>query len=89
DYLIRPVEVLREAVRVLRPGGVAVLTFSNRCFPTKAIHGWLTTDENGRVAIVREYLERAGFENVTTESRTTPSPGGDPLYAAWAYSVSN
>ena len=40
DYLIHPVEVLREAARVLRPGGVVVLTFSNRCFPTKAVRGW-------------------------------------------------
>jgi SAM-dependent methyltransferase len=37
DYLVRPVEVLREAARVLRPGAPLVLTFSNRCFPTKAI----------------------------------------------------
>jgi SAM-dependent methyltransferase len=84
DYLVRPVEVLREVARVLRPGGVVVLTFSNRCFPTKAVRGWLATDEAGRVAIVRAYLERAGFTGVTTALRTDPRSGGDPLYAAWA-----
>lgn len=84
DYLVRPVEVLREAARVLTPGGAVVLTFSNRCFPTKAVQGWLATDEDGRVAIVRAYLEHAGFEGVTTELRTQRRLRRDPLYAAWA-----
>lgn len=84
DYLIHPVEVLRDVLRVLRPGGVVVLTFSNRCFPTKAVRGWLNTDEDGRVAIVQAYLEQAGFGNVTTELRTERRLGGDPLYGAWA-----
>lgn len=86
DYLLRPVEVLRETARVLRPGGVVVLTFSNRCFPTKAVRGWLSTDEDGRVAIVRAYLERAGFTGVMTALRTARNSTGDPLYAAWARS---
>lgn len=87
DYLVRPVEVLREVARVLRPDGLVVLTFSNRCFPTKAVLGWLATDEDGRVAIVRAYLERAGFDDVTTELRTERRWGRDPLYAAWARST--
>ena len=87
DYLIHPVEVLREAARVLRPGGVVVLTFSNRCFPTKAVRGWLATGEEGRVAIVRDYLEQAGFEAVTTALRTKRRLGRDPLYGAWARSI--
>src|SRR6266852_3580387 len=44
QYLVRPVEVLREVARVLRPLAPLVITFSNRCFPTKAIACWRLFD---------------------------------------------
>ena len=85
DYLTRPIEVFREVARVLRPGGAFVLTFSNRCFPTKAIRAWLANDEPGRVEIVRQYFLRAGgFEAPVAQRRTPMASGGDPLYAVWA-----
>ena len=41
DYLTRPLEVFREMHRCLKPGGLAVMSFSNRCFPTKGeCGGW-------------------------------------------------
>ena len=87
DYLVRPVEVLREAARVLRPGGQIVITFSNRCFPTKAIRGWLATDDEGHCAIVLDYLSRVGAFTEAEASLRTPRTrdyGGDPLYAVVA-----
>jgi SAM-dependent methyltransferase len=85
DYLVRPVEVLREAARVLRPQGVVVITFSNRCFPTKAIRGWLLTDDASHLAIVRAYLEQAaGFGPGSAQRRTPEVWHGDPLYGVWA-----
>ena len=45
DYLTRPLEVFREINRVLRPGGKAIMSISNRCFPTKAIQIWLQTGD--------------------------------------------
>ncbi len=87
DYLVRPVEVLAEAARVLKPGAPLVLTFSNRCFPTKAVHGWLATDEAGRCAIVARYVRQAGgFDAAEVSLRTPAAPPyrGDPLYAVVA-----
>ena len=37
DYLSQPLEVFKEMNRVLKPGGVAYMSFSNRCFPTKVV----------------------------------------------------
>lgn len=37
DYLTRPIEVFKEMHRVLKPGGQAIMSFSNRCFPTKGV----------------------------------------------------
>jgi SAM-dependent methyltransferase len=85
DYLVRPVEVFGEVARVLRPGGRFVVTFSNRCFPTKAIRGWLATDDRGHLQIVAAYFAAADrFRDLRGERRPT-SPGGDPLYAVWAH----
>ncbi len=84
DYLTRPLEVFAEVARVLRPDGMFVCTFSNRCFPTKAIRGWLSTDDEGHCAIVSAYFEfTAGFAEPTVQLRNPGAPG-DPLYAVWA-----
>jgi SAM-dependent methyltransferase len=84
DYLVDPVAVFAEVGRVLRPGGRFVVTFSNRCFPTKAVRGWLSTDDRGHVEIVRRYFALSGaFEPARAELRS-PAELGDPLYGVWA-----
>jgi SAM-dependent methyltransferase len=89
DYLVRPLEVFDEAARVLRPDGPLVCTFSNRCFPTKAIRGWLATDDSGHVAIVEEYFRQSdGWDEPVAQLRTPPGHLGDPLFAVWARSLS-
>lgn len=85
DYLTRPVEVFADVARVLRPGGTFVCTFSNRCFPTKAIRGWLTTDDAGRCDLVKRYFELAhAFAAPTINVAIAAGLGSDPLYAVWA-----
>jgi SAM-dependent methyltransferase len=94
DYLVRPLEVFDEVARVLRPGGPFVCTFSNRCFPSKAIRGWLALDDRGHRELVSLYFRRSGragegdggprWGEVTVEHRNPGRPG-DPLFAVWAH----
>ena len=85
DYLIRPVEVFAEVARTLRPGGPFVCTFSNRCFPTKTIRGWLASTDEQHCEIVAHYFRATGaFDEPAVERRTPPTHFGDPLYAVWA-----
>jgi SAM-dependent methyltransferase len=82
DYLTRPVEVLREVGRVLEVGAPVVITFSNRCFPTKAIAFWHQLDDRGRMRLVERYLrEAANFEDVRSLDRSPRRLFTDPLYA--------
>ena len=85
DYLVRPVEVFAEVARVLRPGGRFVVTFSNRCFPTKVIRGWAMADMAGCVEMVRRYFALSGgFAEPTAQRRTPVDSWGDPLWGVWA-----
>jgi SAM-dependent methyltransferase len=65
QYLRRPLEVIREVGRVLVPGAPFVISFSNRCFPTKAVAVWRALDTSGHASLVRLYLERAGFGDIS------------------------
>ena len=85
DYLVRPVEVLAEVSRVLRPGGLSICTFSNRCFPTKAVRGWLALEEQDRPLVVAEYHRQAGgFGEAVVDQRLAATWRDDPLWAVWA-----
>jgi SAM-dependent methyltransferase len=88
DYLTRPVEVLREVGRVLKVGAPLITTFSNRCFPTKAVAVWRQLDDRGHMRLIESYLEEAGnFRNVRRLDRSPRRVLGDPLYAVVAESA--
>jgi len=57
-YLSRPQEVFAEMHRVLKPGGLASIAFSNRCWPSKAVKVWIDVadDPVGQCQIAGNYF---------------------------------
>ena len=96
DYLTRPVEVFQEVNRVLKPGGVLIVIFSNRMFPQKAVKVWRESNEEERILLVQDFFREAGgFEPPRVFiSRGKPRPDddkyaylgipSDPVYAVYA-----
>lgn len=78
QYLQRPVDVFREVRRVLRPGAPFVVSFSNRCFPTKAVAIWQSLAGPDQQRLIDAYMQAAGFTKVVVQAATPPS--GDPLW---------
>eukprot|EP00904_Undaria_pinnatifida_P006792 jgi/Undpi1/3242/HiC_scaffold_15.g06616.m1 len=60
QYLQQPEAVFADVQRVLKPGGVAIFSFSNRMFSDKAIKGWINRTGKGRTRLVSEYFNAAG-----------------------------
>jgi SAM-dependent methyltransferase len=90
DYLVHPLAVFTDLVRVLRPAGLFACTFSNRCFPTKAVRGWLYATDAQRCSIVAGYFEDSGgWTSPVIERRTAPGHAGDPLFAVWARTLAD
>ena len=82
QYLQQPVAVLRDVRRVLRPGAPLVISFSNRCFWTKAVAVWRSLDDSGHLRLVERYLRHAGFEPVETRMLAEwVEDVSDPMFA--------
>ncbi len=84
QYVTHPLLVFRELRRVLRPGAPFVVSFSNLCFPTKAVAVWLGATDQQHVELVRAYFDAAGGWMDVNEEDRSPGEDGDPLYAVWA-----
>jgi hypothetical protein len=96
DYLVRPLEVFAEAARVLQPGGLCLVIFSNRWFEPKVTEIWRTAGETERIYMVQDWFQASGlFGPVRTfMSKGLPRPSddkyahlgvpSDPIYAVWA-----
>ena len=80
QYLQQPLAVFREVRRVLRTRGVVIVSFSNRCFPSKAVAVWRALDMDGQATLVRLYLEKAGFDGVDVQL-LADGRASDPLIA--------
>lgn len=94
QYLQYPEAVFAEMHRILKPGGIAVVSFSNRMFYQKAIAAWRDGTEPQRVALVKQYFQSVpGFSPPEAIVRVSSVPpllqmmglaGGDPFYAVIA-----
>ncbi|KAL9443750.1 hypothetical protein AB3S75_017015 [Citrus x aurantiifolia] len=89
DYLTKPIEVFKEMCRVLKPGGLAIVSFSNRCFWTKAISIWTSTGDADHVMIVGAYFHYAGGYEPPQAVDISPNPGrSDPMYVVYSRKAS-
>jgi SAM-dependent methyltransferase len=61
QYLTRPIEVFSEIGRILKPGAPLVVTFSNRCFPTKAVKLWQSMGDHDHGRLVGLYCDETGL----------------------------
>lgn len=98
QYLQYPEKVFAEVYRLLKPGGIAIFSFSNRMFYQKAIAAWRDSSESARVELVKRYFESVpGFGNIETVAKKSETSAllqmvaqmtglgsGDPFYAVLA-----
>jgi SAM-dependent methyltransferase len=94
QYLQYPEAVFSEIHRILKPGGIAIISFSNRMFFQKAIQIWRDSSEASRLELVKSYFQSvSGFSTPEVIARTSQAPqllqwlgaaGGDPFYAVIA-----
>lgn len=91
QYLTNPVAVFAEVNRVLKPGGVFVVSFSNRCFPTKAVAVWRQMTDNQHIALVSRYFEESGawmdLHSIRKEGGRSLFSPSDPLFIVHARKV--
>ncbi|MBE9196448.1 class I SAM-dependent methyltransferase [Synechocystis sp. LEGE 06083] len=99
QYLQYPEAVFSEIARILKPGGVVIVSFSNRMFYQKAIAAWRDGTDASHLQLVRAYIQSVKEfgppEIIVKPGQNLPGflqllgmAGSDPFYAVVA-SVEN
>ena len=96
DYITKPVEIFKDVGRILKPGGLFLVIFSNRFFPEKVVNIWRGSSEEERILLVEDFFRASGcFEKPTLfVSKGKPRPKedkyahinipSDPIFALYA-----
>ena len=97
QYLQYPEAIFSEIHRILKPGGIVIVSFSNRMFYQKAISAWRDGTDAVRIQFVKNYFRSiSGFSKpeVVMNVSTLPSflqmlgmMGADPFYAVISQKV--
>lgn len=86
QYLTHPIEVFRDVARILRPGGLFIVSVSNRCFPTKVVRVWRETNDQKHIQLVAGYLQASEmFIDIQAEDHSPDPYVSDPLFIIWGY----
>lgn len=92
QYLQQPEAVACELLRCLQPGGLLIVAFSNRLFPTKAPRIWSEASDADRLTAVARVLIAQGWPRPELVAEATRASGplgwigghGDPFFAVIA-----
>jgi SAM-dependent methyltransferase len=94
QYLEDAEAVFAEVARILKPGGVMIVSFTNRFFFQKALTGWVERGMRERARLVTDYFRAAGgFEDIQvvgdgtgimSQFLSVGGIGGDPFVAVVA-----
>jgi SAM-dependent methyltransferase len=96
EYLTHPTEVFREVGRILKPGGLFLVVFSNRWFPPKVVRVWEDASERERVELVEELFRTSelfhqpglfvsmGLPRPVTDRYYDSGVPSDPVFALFA-----
>tara|TARA_A100001037_G_C15135975_1_gene631173 strand:- start:363 stop:986 length:624 start_codon:yes stop_codon:yes gene_type:complete len=86
QYLVHPIAVFQDIGRILRPHCPCIISFSNRCFPTKAVAIWHQLSDRGHGELVGHYFNASEsfgpFEILDISPNKIHS---DPLFVVSAY----
>jgi SAM-dependent methyltransferase len=82
EYLTRPHAVFGVVGRVLKPGGLFLVIFSNRWFPPKVVRVWEDASEHERIGLVEEFFRMGGVfpQGGLFISMGLPRPEDDPYH---------
>ena len=84
QYLLKPVDVMADIARVLRPGGMLHVAYTNRMFPTKAVAVWRHCGDVERARLIAAYMDETGAYGEPRAERLADGSDGDPLYVVSA-----